>query len=102
MISMKLTCSKEPYILLTMTTKYITITSKNQITIPADLVRDMQLNTHRRLSIRKRGDELILKAEPALEDKLGKIWGQLPSFPGTVTDEKLESTTKEAWSSKKL
>lgn len=99
---MILTYSKECYILLTMTTKNITITSKNQITIPADIVRDMKLNTHRRLSIRKRGDELILRPEPALEDKLGKIWEQLPAFPGTATDEILKSTTKEAWSSKKL
>ena len=84
-----------------MTTKNITITSKNQITIPADLVRKMQLNKHRRLSIRKRGDELILKPEPALEGHLQKIWEQLPAFPGTATDEILKSTTKEAWSSKK-
>jgi AbrB family looped-hinge helix DNA binding protein len=85
-----------------MSTKNITITSKNQITIPADIVREMQLNTHRRLSIRKRGNELILRPEPDLEDKLEEIWEQLPSFPGTATDEILKSTTKEAWSRKKL
>lgn len=83
-----------------MTTKIITITSKNQITIPADIVRNMQLKRHRRLSIRKQGDELILTAEPELDDKLQKIWDQLPAFQGTSNDDELKRTTKEAWASK--
>ena len=87
--------------LLTMTSRNITITSKNQITIPADIVRDMQLSTHRRLNLRKRGNELILKAEPELNDQLQKIWAQLPHFQGTTTDEELKHTTKEARVNKK-
>jgi bifunctional DNA-binding transcriptional regulator/antitoxin component of YhaV-PrlF toxin-antitoxin module len=84
-----------------MTTKSVTITSKNQITIPAYLVREMQLSTHRRLSIRKQGNELILKPEPALQDQLQKIWKQLPTFKGTISDEELKRTTREAWADKK-
>jgi len=83
-----------------MTTRNVTITSKNQITIPADFVREMHLKTHRRLSIRKRGDELILMAEPELKDKLQNIWDQLPSFQGTISDDELKRTTNEAWANK--
>ena len=83
-----------------MTTRNVTVTSKNQITIPVDIVRDMGLGTHRRLSIRKRGDELILIAEPELKDKLQKIWDQLPPFQGTSSNEELKQTTKEAWINK--
>ena len=97
-----MTYSKVPYTLLTMTTRIVTITSKNQITIPADLVRDMRLRMHRRLSIRKRGDELILIAEPELKDKLRKIWDQLPPLEGTTSDIELKHTTKEAWINKTL
>ncbi|HEY1645343.1 MAG TPA: AbrB/MazE/SpoVT family DNA-binding domain-containing protein [Candidatus Saccharimonadales bacterium] len=84
-----------------MTTRNVTITSKNQITLPADLVRDMRLKTHRRLSIRKRGDELILIPEPELKDQLQKIWDQLPTFQGTTSDKQLKDTTNEAWVNKK-
>lgn len=83
-----------------MTTRNVTITSKNQITIPADFVREMQLKNRRRLSIRRRGDELILVAEPELKDKLQNVWDQLPSFQGTSNDDELKNTTNEAWSNK--
>jgi len=83
-----------------MTTKNITITSKNQITIPADIVRDLKLNQYRRLTIRRHGDELILKAQPDLEEQLSMIWEQLPKFSGTKDDEELKETTREAWRDK--
>jgi len=83
-----------------MTTRNVTITSKNQITIPADFVREMQLKNRRRLSIRRRGDELILVAEPELKDKLQNVWDQLPSFQGTSNDDELKNTTDEAWTNK--
>ena len=97
-----LTYSKESCILLTMTTKSIAITSKNQITIPAEIVRELKLDKSRRLTIRKRGDELILKAQPNLEEKLSDIWKQLPEFNGTKTDAELKVTTTEAWKNTSL
>ena len=83
-----------------MTTKIIAITSKNQITIPADIVRDLQLNRQRRLTLRRRGDELILKALPDLEEQLSSIWEQLPSAPGTKDNHELKATSEEAWEHK--
>ncbi len=85
-----------------MTTKNITITSKNQITIPADIVRKLQLNKYRQLTIHRRGDELILKAQPDLEKQLSDIWKQLPKFSGTQTNSELKLTTNEAWKNKSL
>jgi bifunctional DNA-binding transcriptional regulator/antitoxin component of YhaV-PrlF toxin-antitoxin module len=85
-----------------MTTKNITITSKNQITIPAKIVRELQFNKYRQLTIRKRGDELILKAQPGLEEQLSSIWKQLPKFSGTKNDAELKSTTVTAWKNKNL
>lgn len=85
-----------------MTTKNVTLTSKNQITIPVDIVRELQLGKHRRLTIRKRGDELILKTQPDLEEHLSTIWRQLPEFSGTKDETELKVTTAEAWKNKNL
>ena len=83
-----------------MSSKNVTITSKNQITIPAEYVRKLHLNKHRRLTIKQRGDELVLKVEPDLEERLHDVWAQLPAFTGTKTNEELKRTTHEAWSNK--
>jgi bifunctional DNA-binding transcriptional regulator/antitoxin component of YhaV-PrlF toxin-antitoxin module len=85
-----------------MTTVNITLTSKNQITIPSNIVRDMRLAKHRQLSIRRRGNELILRPEPALADFLPTVWKQLPPFKGTKNDAELKQTTKDAWENKSL
>jgi bifunctional DNA-binding transcriptional regulator/antitoxin component of YhaV-PrlF toxin-antitoxin module len=87
-----------------MTSKNVTITSKNQITLPAEYVRKLHLAKHRRLTIRQRGDELVLKPEPELdvEDHFRKLWAQLPKVKGTKTDEQLKKTTREAWARKKI
>jgi len=85
-----------------MTTKNVTITSKNQITLPAELVRNLKLTKRRRLTIRQRGGELILTPEPELEERLKVIWRQLPPFQGTRTDEELKKTAREAWARKKI
>ena len=83
-----------------MNSRNVTITSKNQITIPADIVREFQFGIHRRLTIRKRGDELVLKVQPDLEEQLSTIWKRLPEFSGTENDAKLKATTTKAWGNK--
>jgi AbrB family looped-hinge helix DNA binding protein len=84
-----------------MTIRNIIITSKNRITIPADILKEMQLNGDRLLSIRSRGNEVILKPEPALKVQLQKIWEQLPPFRGTLSEEDLKYTTQEPIANKK-
>ena len=82
--------------------KNITITSKNQITIPAEYVRSLKLAKHRQLSIRRRGDELVLKPEPTLEEDLQELWATLPPFKGTRSDKELKHAIREVFTRKKV
>lgn len=72
----------------------VTITSKNQITLPVDIVRKWNLQGQRRLSIRRRGDELILKPLPSLQSRMRTIWAQLPAITGTATDKELQDAIR--------
>lgn len=83
-----------------MKTKNVTITSKNQITLPAEYVRKMNLSQHRQLLVQQRGDELVLKPVPDIEDHFQSLWAALPKVKGTRTDEALKVTTREAWTKK--
>ena len=80
--------------------KNVTITSKNQITLPAEYVMKLHLSRHRQLVVRQRGDELILKPVPDVEEHFQELWAKLPSVKGTRTDEELKTTTRDAWSQK--
>lgn len=79
----------------------VTITSKNQITLPAEYVRQMGLSKNRRLNVRQRGDELVLKPEDDIEKHFQKLWAQLPKVAGTKSDAELKRATREAWARKK-
>ncbi len=97
-----MTISKASDIFLTMSRKFVTITSKNQITLPSEFVRKLNLDRNRRLLIREDGNQLVLTPEPELREQLEKIWKNLPPFEGAKTDRDLTKTTREAWSSKKI
>jgi bifunctional DNA-binding transcriptional regulator/antitoxin component of YhaV-PrlF toxin-antitoxin module len=83
-----------------MTSRNITITSKNQITIPIDLVRKMKLGKNRQLQIRMRGDELVLKQEPPLTELMQPLWDDFhrthPEFPA-LTDEDIHTESQQAY-----
>jgi len=59
-----------------MTSKNVTITSKNQITLPAEYVRELHLAKSRKLSVQRHGNALILKPQTAddILEKLQKHW----------------------------
>lgn len=97
-----MTTSKVNGIVLTMSRKIVTLTSKNQITLPVEFVRKLNLAKKRRLLIREDGNQLVLTPEPELSEQLEKIWENLPPFQGSKTDRELTITTREAWSSKKI
>jgi len=61
-----------------MITGIITLTSKNQLSLPAAYVRKINLASTRRFTYRQRGEELILKPEASLQDALTEIRRQLP------------------------
>ncbi|MGH7196099.1 MAG: hypothetical protein ACREGA_04990 [Candidatus Saccharimonadales bacterium] len=85
----------------------ITITSKNQITLPAEYVRKMRLGKNRRLSVCQRGNKLVLEPEPEIDidEHFRKLWTQLPKIKGTKTDEELEQAIRDsvadAWDEKR-
>ena len=59
-----------------MKTVTTTITSKNQITIPALIVRNLNLKHSRQLRVRLRGDDIVLTPLPTLRDNLLSVWDQ--------------------------
>ncbi len=62
-------------ILLTMRTRNVTVTSKNQITLPADLVRKYKLDENRVMEVREKpGGVLELRPAPLLEQIMKKHW----------------------------
>lgn len=54
--------------------KDITVTSKNQVTLPADYVREIGLAQHRILRAELKGKSIILTAEPDLIQQIQPFW----------------------------
>lgn len=73
----------------------ITITSKNQITLPAEYVRHMKLSKSRQLTVRRRGNDLIMTPVPTLEESMQKYWGR-HSAKQPVSDRDLKQAVREA------
>ena len=69
-INFSLTSCKAAVILLTMTSKIVTVTSKNQITLPADLVRKYKLDKNRILTITDKKGALELRPQATLEERM--------------------------------
>lgn len=80
----------------------VTITSKNQITLPAALVRKLKLEKNRQLKLTENKGKLELTPQPSLEERMQKFWQSLPAFEGTKTDEELKRTSSEAWANKEV
>jgi AbrB family looped-hinge helix DNA binding protein len=63
-----------------------TISSKNQITLPAQLLREMGLNAGDRLAIRREGNRLVLRPRP--RDWVDYYGGSLRGLYGETREEK--------------
>jgi bifunctional DNA-binding transcriptional regulator/antitoxin component of YhaV-PrlF toxin-antitoxin module len=59
-----------------MNNKMITITSKNQITLPIEYVRMMNLAQNRVLQGELRGKSIILTPQPTLGERMRQYWGK--------------------------
>jgi bifunctional DNA-binding transcriptional regulator/antitoxin component of YhaV-PrlF toxin-antitoxin module len=59
-----------------MSTRNITITSKNQITLPIEYVRNLHLTRNRVLQIELRGGAIVLTPRPTLGDTMRRFWGK--------------------------
>jgi AbrB family looped-hinge helix DNA binding protein len=62
-----------------------TISSKNQITLPAHLLREMGLGAGDRLAISREGNRLVLRARP--RDWVSYHGGSLPGLYGDTKEE---------------
>jgi virulence-associated protein VagC len=83
-------------ILLTMKPVRATITSKNQLTIPAVFVRNMHLNRNKQVRVKQRGNNLILTPIPSLQESLQPVWRQASEHvTGALTDEELKASLRQ-------
>lgn len=79
-----------------------TITSKRQITLPASLFSELGLKKGQKLTITKRGDELIMKsALSAIYRLMGSV-KRPEKYKGMDIDEMIEKSKMEYFSKKKI
>jgi hypothetical protein len=76
-----------------MQTKNITITSKNQVTLPIDYVRSMCLTKNRVLQVELRGKSIVLTPQPTLGDTIRQFWGKHHA-KHPLTDEELKQAIR--------
>lgn len=78
--------------------KTITLTSKNQITIPAEIVRQMGLDQSRKLRLERHGDAILLTSQKDLATQLNNIQHNVaPYVVKSFTDAQLARGRQEAW-----
>jgi len=83
-----------------MTSRIVTVTSKNQITLPAELVRKYKLDKNRRLSITEKKGALELRPQPSLEERMRPHWEAFrKSHPNhkPLTDEELKRAIRDSF-----
>lgn len=88
-----------------MNTYKVTITSKNQITLPAKLVRKFGLDKGQRLEVSDTGKTIELKVEPSFEEAMKPIWDKIAKQRGNkppATNEELSRAAREIWESGKV
>jgi len=79
-----------------------TITSKRQITLPASLFSELGLKKGQKLTITKRGDELIMKSALSAMYRLMGSVKRPEKYKGMDIDEMIEKSKMEYFSKKKI
>ncbi len=59
-----------------MNTKNVTVTSKNQITLPSDYVKTLQLTQSRVLRANLQKGKIVLTPQPSLGNAMKPYWGR--------------------------
>jgi AbrB family looped-hinge helix DNA binding protein len=84
-----------------MTTYTVTITSKNQITLPAKLVRQMGLIKGSRLTLKKRDNSITVKPEPSLEELMAPYWEYAAKhIKRPITEDDIQDEVRKAYQAK--
>jgi len=59
-----------------MSKQFITVTSKNQVTLPSKYVKQLRLTNNRILQTEIRNGKIILTPEPDVETVMQQFWGK--------------------------
>lgn len=82
-----------------MNTRNITITSKNQVTLPAEYVRKIGLDRNRVMRVELRGEAIVLTPQPTLGDSMRQFWGKHQA-ERPLTDEELKQAIRSSGAAK--
>ncbi len=81
--------------------KTITLTSKNQLTLPAALVRQLGLDRTRKLRVQRKGDALVLTIQKDLPSQITDIQRRVgPYVKRSFSDAELKDARGQVWSSR--
>ncbi len=78
-----------------MITKNVTITSKNQITLPSDYVNVLKLAQNRVLRADLRDGKIILSPQPDLGEAMRQFWGK-HSVNRALTEAELKQAVRSS------
>jgi len=79
-----------------MESRDITITSKNQITLPAHFVRKMHLDRNRVIHAEIRDGSIVLTPQPTLASSMQRYWGKHHAGQPLTEDELKEAIRSSA------
>lgn len=73
----------------------ITVTSKNQVTLPAKVVKKLDLGPGRKLLMRERGSQIILEPQGDLLTRMQKHWPKV-KVKRPLSDEELKQAIRDS------
>jgi bifunctional DNA-binding transcriptional regulator/antitoxin component of YhaV-PrlF toxin-antitoxin module len=76
-----------------MSTRSVTITSKNQITLPSEYVKALQLSQSRVLEAEIKGGRIVLSPQPPLSDAMKQFWSK-HSAKRSLTDSEIKQAVR--------
>ena len=82
-----------------MDSKEVTITSKNQVTLPVKFVNKLNLSSGRILQATMQGDKIILTNPTSISSKMKKYWGKRQQNV-SLSDTQLKQATRDVISNR--
>lgn len=80
-----------------MTSKTVTLTSKNQITLPIEFVRKFNLGRNRTLQATEKNGMLELKPSQSVEEIMAPVWKEMRKHvKRPLSDEELTQAIRES------
>lgn len=76
-----------------MNTRSVTVTRKNQITLPAEYVKALHLSQSRVLNAEVQGGRIVLSPQPILSDTMKQFWGK-HSANRPLTDDEIKQAIR--------